>query len=183
MAVDICWTAFFACLPVLVVSRYDSNPHIVGWLFGALGGGALAGAFVALRVVRRVEPLKMTASCFLCQIASLWAVAAPAPWTVAVAGMAASGFFMSLVNSPLQALIMLRVPRELRTRTMAVSAVGTFALAPLALIGVGWALTHFSTRAVVSVVLAVQTTAIVAVVGGALAERSSLQAATVDSPA
>jgi MFS family permease len=181
--IDICWIAFFACLPVLVFSRYHAHAEIVGFLSGGLGGGALLGAFVALRVVRRFDPLTMTAVCFLCQIASLWAVAAPAPWPVAVAGMAASGFFMSLVNSPMQALIMLRVPRDLRVQTMAVSAVATCTGAPLALLGAGWALTHFSTRAVLGVVLAVQTTAIVALITGALAERSTLRTASVDSPA
>jgi predicted MFS family arabinose efflux permease len=182
-AVDVCWTAFFASLPVLVVSRYDANPHVLGWLFGALGGGALVGAVVALRVVRRVEPLAMTATCFLCQVGSVWLVALPAPWPVAVTGMACGGFFMSLVNSPMQALIMLRVPREIRTQTMAVNAVVVCAAAPLALVGTGWALQHFSTRSVLGVVLAVQTAAILGVVGGALSERSSLRAASLDSAA
>jgi MFS family permease len=181
--VDICWISFFACLPVLVVSRYDASAHVLGFIFGGLGGGALVGALVALRIVRHVEPLKTTAVCFICQIAALWAVAAPAPWPIAVAGMAGAGFFMSLVNSPMQALMMLRIPRDLRTQTMAVSAVVTCAGAPLALIGAGWALTHFSTRAVLGVVLAVQTTAILAVVAGAFAERSTLAAAALDSPA
>jgi MFS family permease len=176
--VDVCWSAFFACLPVLVVSRYDANPHVVGWLFGALGGGAVVGALVALKVVRDADPLTMTATCFICQVASLWAVALPAPWLVAAGGMAASGFFMSLVNAPMHALMMLRVPRELRTRVMAVNAVAVTALVPIALVSVGWALAHFSTRVVVGVVLAVQTTAILGVVGGALAERTTLRAAT-----
>jgi MFS family permease len=182
-AVDVCWTAFFACLPVLVVSRFDANPHVIGWLFGALGGGALVGAFVALKVVRRFDPLTMTATCFLCQVASVWAVVVPAPWLVAAAGMASGGFFMSLVNSPMQALIMLRIPRELRTQTMAVSAVVVCAAAPLALILAGWALTHFSTRAVLGVVLAVQTAGILGVVLGALSERSTLRAASLESAA
>ena len=58
---DVCWMVFFATLPVLVVTQYGANPHVLGWLFGALGGGALVGALVALRVVRRVEPLVLTA--------------------------------------------------------------------------------------------------------------------------
>jgi predicted MFS family arabinose efflux permease len=179
--VDICWTAFFACLPVLVVERYGANPRVVGLLIGGLGAGALVGAFVALRFVRQAEPLRMTAVCFLCQVASLWSVAAPVPWPVAVGGMAASGFFMSLVNSPMQALIMLRVPRELRTQTMAVSAVTMCAGAPLGLIATGWGLTHLSPRLVIGTVLALQTTAILAVVGGAVAERAAL--GVTESPA
>jgi MFS family permease len=179
--VDVCWSAFFACLPVLVVSRYDANPHIVGLLFGALGGGALVGALVALRVVRNADALTMTATCFLCQAASLWAVAVPGPWLVAAAGMAAAGFFMSLVNSPMQTLMMLRIPRDLRTRVMSVSAVAVMTLVPIALVTVGWALSQFSTRAVLGVVLALQTASILTVVLGAMSERSTLRAAALES--
>ena len=79
---DVCWTLFFASLPVLVVTKYGANPHILGWLFGALGGGALVGALVALRIVRRIDPLALTAVAFLCQMAAMWGVAVPAPWGV-----------------------------------------------------------------------------------------------------
>jgi MFS family permease len=181
--VDSCWTAFFACLPVLVVARYHAHPEIYGTLMGGLGLGALIGAFVALRFVRDADPLKMTAASFLCQIASIWMVALPAPWYVAVAGMACAGFFMSLVNSPMQALMMLRMPPDVRPHAMAVNGVLSFTFVPLALVVVGWALTHHSPRPVIGVVLALQTVAIVSIVSAALAERTALRAATVDSPA
>lgn len=179
---DVCWTAFFACLPVLVVARYHAHPQIYGTLMGALGGGALVGAFVALRFVRDVEPLRMVATCFVCQAGSIWIVAAPAPWLVAAAGMACAGFFMSLVNAPMQSLLMLRVPRGLRVQAMAVSGVLVFALAPLGLVVVGWALARYSPREVIAVVLTVQTAAIASVVLRALSERTTLRAAAVDSP-
>ena len=79
---DVCWTLFFASLPVLVVTKYGADPHILGWLFGALGGGALVGALVALRIVRRVAPLALTAVAFPCQMAAMWGVAVPAHWSV-----------------------------------------------------------------------------------------------------
>ena len=48
----------------------------------------------------------------------------------------------------------------------------------------GWALTRYDTRAVLAVVLTVQTTAVLTIVGAALAERATLRGATaVDSPA
>ena len=46
--IDICWMLLFASLPVLVVTSYHANPRILGWLFGAMGGGALVGAFVSM---------------------------------------------------------------------------------------------------------------------------------------
>ena len=98
---DVCWMVFFATLPVLVVQRSTRrNPHVLGWLFGALGGGALVGALVALRVVRRFEPLALTAGAFLCQMASMWGVVVPGPWVIAAVAIACAGFFMSLVNAP-----------------------------------------------------------------------------------
>src|SRR5437764_1531324 len=63
--IDICWQLLFASLPVLVVTQYHANPRILGWLMGALGGGALAGAFASMRIVRLTEPLALGAIAFL----------------------------------------------------------------------------------------------------------------------
>jgi MFS family permease len=180
---DTAWTLIFASLPVLVLTAYDANPRILGWLFGALGGGALVGAFVAMRLVRRIDPLAMTAAAFLGQMTSMWLVAVPGPWEVPLAGMAAAGFFMSLVNAPMQALTMLRVPRALRAQALAASGVLQSTATPIGLLVAGWSLAHFHTRAVLVVVLTLQTTAVFAIVVTALAERSSVRSAPVDSPA
>jgi predicted MFS family arabinose efflux permease len=181
---DVCWTLFFASLPVLVVTKYGADPHILGWLFGALGGGALVGALVALRIVRRVAPLALTAVAFLCQMAAMWGVAVPAHWGVPLVAIAVGGFFMSLVNAPLHALLMLRMPRHLRAQSLAASGVFTSVAAPLGLVIAGWALTRYDTRAVLATVLTVQTAAVLTIVVAALAERATLRSATaVDSPA
>ena len=178
---DVCWMVFFATLPVLVVTRYGADPHVLGWLFGALGAGAIVGALVALRIVRRFEPLALTAGAFLCQMASMWGVVVPGPWLLAAAAIACGGFFMSLVNAPMQAFVMLRIPRDLRTQALAFSAVLNCVAAPVGLLLAGWALSQFSTRAVIAAVLAVQSVAVVTIVGSALVERSALQGGLVDS--
>ena len=180
---DICWQLIFASLPVLVVTQYHANPRILGWLFGALGGGALVGAFASMRVVRRVEPLALSAVAFIFQMGSLWTLAIPAPWYVALAGMASAGFFMSLVNAPMQALVMLRIPRDIRTQGIAAFGVFNCIGAPIGLLLAGSALARYDTHSVLTVVLALQTIAIVAFVASALAERSALRSAAVDSPA
>ncbi|HEY2570268.1 MAG TPA: MFS transporter [Solirubrobacteraceae bacterium] len=180
---DVCWTLFFATLPVLVVTRYGANPHILGWLFGALGAGALVGAMVALRVVRRIDPLALTAAAFLCQMASMWGVVVPGPWLLAAAAIACAGFFMSLVNAPMQAFVMLRIPRDLRTQALAFSAVLNCVAAPVGLLAAGWALSQFATRDVIAVVLGLQSLAVLTIVGSALVERSALHAVPIDSPA
>jgi MFS family permease len=180
---DVAWQLLFASLPVLVVSQYHADPHVLGWLFGALGGGALVGAFVALRVVARVDGLTLAAFAFTAQISATWLVAVPGPWLVPFTGLAIAGFFVSLVNSPTQALVTLRIPRHLRSQ--ALSAFGIFQSigGPIGLVIAGWALTRFETRTVIVAVLALQTLGIAGFVTSALAERSALRAASVDSPA
>ena len=180
---DICWQLVFASLPVLVVTAYDANPHILGWLFGAIGGGAVVGAFVSMKTVKRFHPLTLGSVAFIFQIASLWLLAVPATWIVPFAGMALAGFFMSNVNAPIQALVMLRIPRELRTQGIAVFGVFQCIGSPIGLLIAGVALAHYDTRSVLTVVLMLSTAAVLTIVVTALAERSALRAASVDSPA
>ncbi|MGH7623347.1 MAG: MFS transporter, partial [Gemmatimonadaceae bacterium] len=180
---DTGWQLLFASLPVLVVGHYGANPHTLGWLFGGLGGGALVGAFAAMRIVRRFEALTLGSAAFVCQICSLWVLAIPAPWFVAVAGMVAGGFFMSLVNSPTQALVMLRIPRHLRTQALGAFGVFQCTASPVGLVLAGQALARYDSRSVLVVVLSMQTVAIAVFITAALLERSSLRAALVDSPA
>jgi hypothetical protein len=97
--------------------------------------------------------------------------------------MASAGFFMSLVNAPMQALVMLRIPRDIRTQGIAAFGVFNCIGAPIGLLLAGSALARYDTHSVLTVVLALQTIAIVAFVASALAERSALRSAAVDSPA
>jgi len=176
---DICWQLLFASLPVLVVAKYHADPHILGVLFGALGGGALVGAFVSMKIIRRFEPLTLGSVAFLCQMSSLWLLAVPAGWEVPFAAMALAGFFMSNVNAPIQALVMLRIPRDLRTQGIAAFGVFQCVGAPVGLIAAGVALAHYDPRSVLAVVLAVDTVAVLTFVVSALAERTALR--SVDS--
>jgi len=183
---DVCWQLLFASLPVLVVTTYHANPRILGWLFGALGGGAVVGALVSMKTVRRFDPLTLGSAAFVCQMASLWLLAVPASWVVPFCGMALAGFFMSNVNAPIQALVMLRIPRHLRTQGVAVFGVFQCIGAPIGLVVAGVALGRYDTRSVISVVLALSSVAICTVVATALVERASLRAAAaaaVDSAA
>jgi MFS family permease len=178
---DIGWQLLFATLPVLVVTHYGASPHILGWLFGGLGAGALIGALVALRIAPRLEPLLLCSVAFVCQIASLWVLAVPAPWIVPLGAMVAGGFCMSLVNTPLHALIALRIPRHLRPQALVSFGVFNCVGAPIGLLLAGVALTHYDAREVLAVVLFLQTVAIAVVVSTALAERTALRAAALES--
>jgi hypothetical protein len=130
-----------------------------------------------------VAPLTLGAVAFVFQMTALWSLALPAPWEVPFAGMAVAGFFMSLVNAPMQAFVMLRIPRELRTQGIAAFGVFQCIGSPIGLVAAGFALARYDTHSVLTVVLALQSAAIATVVATALAERSQLRAAPVDSPA
>ena len=46
---DTAWTAFFVSVPVLVVTRFDADPRVAGWLLASFGVGAVAGNAVAYK--------------------------------------------------------------------------------------------------------------------------------------
>ena len=82
------------------------------------------------------------------------------------------------------ALLTLRTPRALRTQVISVFGTLLGIAAPLGLVVVGFALARVDPRAVLVVVLALQTVGITLFVGAALRERASLRAAAaVDSAA
>jgi MFS family permease len=166
---------------VLVVTQYGASSRTLGLLFGGFGAGALLGAFASMPLVRRFDGLTLGAGAFCLEMASLWILAIPAPWEVAAAGMGLAGFFASIVNSPIHALITLRIPRGIRTQALASFGVFQCIGAPIGLIVAGAALARYDTRSVLVVVLALFTAASAAFVLAALAERSSLRASALES--
>jgi MFS family permease len=183
--IDVAWQSLFATMPVLVVRHYDADPKVLGWILGALGAGAIAGAAAAYRLVERFDALLLASAALSCQMAAVWLLAVPAPWQVPSCAFFVGGFFMSIVNSPTHALILLRTPRRLRAQVMSVFGTLLGVSAPIALIAVGYALAHADPRGVLAVVLAVQSTAVAIFVGAALMEHASLRspkkASTADS--
>jgi MFS family permease len=179
LLVEIGWTSLFATMPVLVVRHYGADPKVLGWIVGALGAGALVGAGVAYKIVERYDPLTLASTAFACQMAALWLVAVPAPWQLPFFALFVGGFFVSIVNSPTMALLTLRTPRALRTQVISVFGTLLGVAAPLGLVIVGFALARVDPRAVLVVVLALQTVGITLFVGAALSERASLRAAAV----
>src|SRR5215218_5704076 len=179
LLVEIGWTSLFATMPVLVVRHYDADPKVLGWIVGALGAGALVGAGVAYKIVARHDPLTLSSTAFACQMGALWLLAIPAPWQLPLVALLVGGFFVSIVNSPTMALLTLRTPRALRTQVMSVFGTLLGIAAPVGLVIVGFALARVDPRAVLVVILALQTVGITLFVGGALTERASLRAAAV----
>ena len=93
------------------------------------------------------RPTDLGSVAFIFQMSSLWLLAVPGPWELPFFAMAAAGFFMSLVNAPMQALVMLRIPRDLRTQGVAAFGVFQCIGAPIGLVLAGCGARHGTTRA------------------------------------
>ena len=88
---DMAWQAIFIALPVLVVTRYDSDPRIVGAMFAAFGVGAVLGNTVAYRLVKRLDGLTLIARVALGQALPLWLLVFEVPAWAAIGVLVASG--------------------------------------------------------------------------------------------
>jgi MFS family permease len=179
--IDVCWQLIFASLLVLAVTAYGGSVHVAGVLSGAFGAGSIVGALVSMRLVRRFEPLLLTGVAFVFELGALWLLAIPAGWEVPALAMATAGVFTSIVNAPMQSLMVLRMPRDIRTQAIAAFGVVQSIGSPVGLVLGGAALAHYDTHSVLAVVLAVDTLAIGAAVVMSFVERAGLRA--VDSPA
>ena len=181
---DTAWTAFFVSVPVLVVTRYDADPKIAGWLLASFGVGAVLGNAIAYRVLLdRVGGLTLVGTCILGQALPLWILTLhPEPWLAALS-LGLSGIANGLVNPTIHSLMVLRVPAALRPSVMTVNVM-LFGLAqPIGVFGVGPVLDHFGPQPVLVAFAATQTVAMSLVALASFAvrrrEQTTVQAARV----
>jgi predicted MFS family arabinose efflux permease len=161
---DAAWTAFFVTVPVLVVTRFDADPKVAGWLVAAFGVGAVVGNVVSYRVlVERVRGLNVVGACVLGQALPLWVLTAELPAGAYVAALAASGLANGLVNPSIHALFTLRIPPPLRPTAMTAMMLVFVAVQPLGAFGAGPILDAFGPEPVLVAFAAVQTVAMAAV--------------------
>jgi predicted MFS family arabinose efflux permease len=169
-------------VPVLVVTRFDADPRVAGWLLAAFGVGAVAGNAVAYRVLlERVGGLTLVGSCIVGQALPLWILTLhPDPWLAATA-LGLSGIANGLVNPTIHSLMTLRVPPALRPSVMTVNVM-LFGLAqPLGVFAVGPVLDAFGPQPVLVTFALVQTVAmtLVAVASFAVRRRERAGASAV----
>jgi MFS family permease len=170
---DVAWQAIFVALPVLVVSRYDSDARIVGVLFAAFGVGAVLGNVVAYRLVRRVDGFSLIARVALGQALPLWLLTLELPAAAAVAALFTSGLANGLINPSLQAIVTLRIPPALRATVMT-SLMTLYALAmPIGILGAGPLLDMFGVDPVFAAAAAVQTLVMAAIALSAVRAREA----------
>jgi MFS family permease len=128
----------------LAYFRYDGNAHVLGFLFGAFGVGALIGALAAQQLARRANLMKLAAFAIVAMPLPLFLLAASMPWGAALVVVAAFAFFSPLVNAPIVGVLTVRTPEALRPKVMtAVMTVASLA-GPLGFLGAGVALRFIS---------------------------------------
>lgn len=128
----------------LVYFHYSANAHVLGFLFGSFGVGALAGALVAQQVAQKADLLKLAAFAMLAMPLPLWLLGIAMPWGAALVVVGAFAFFSPLVNAPIIGVLTVRTPAALRPKVM--SAVMTVALlaGPLGFLLAGQAVSRLS---------------------------------------
>jgi predicted MFS family arabinose efflux permease len=179
---DAAWTAFFVAVPVLVVTRFDADPRVAGWLLASFGVGAVLGNVVAYRLlVDRVQGLTVVAAGVLGQALPLWLLTGhPSAW-LASAALALSGLANGVVNPSIHALMTLRIPPPLRPTVLTTMMMLYGLTQPIAVFAVGPTLDRFGAQPVLVAFAIVQTLAMTAIVVSSLSVRNAAAAARLEA--
>ena len=114
--------ALAVAVPLLAYTRYDSDPHVAGWLFTGFGVGAVIGSVLAIKLLDRFPPLRLASFAILLATLPLWVIAAPVSWPVACAAVVDCGLFVPMVNAPIMGLLSTRPPAAVRAKVLTGSA-------------------------------------------------------------
>jgi MFS family permease len=131
-------------LQALAYFRYDADGHVLGFLFGAFGVGALCGAVIAQQVVRNADLLKLAALAVVVMPLPLFLLAVPLPWPLSVVVVGAFAFFTPLVNAPLMGVLTVRTPEAIRAKVLTSFLTVATLAGPLGFVGAGVALRYVS---------------------------------------
>jgi predicted MFS family arabinose efflux permease len=161
---DAAWIAFFATVPVLVLTRFDADPRIAGLLFASFGLGAVIGNAIAYRfLLKRVDGMRLIAVCIMGQAIPLWLLTLEISAAAMCAVLVASGLANGLVNPSIHSLMTLRIPPALRPTVMTTMMIVWAAAYPLGLFAAGPVLDALGAEPVLVAFAAVQTVAMAVV--------------------
>jgi predicted MFS family arabinose efflux permease len=183
VAGDAAWMAFFAAVPVLVVSDYGSNVRIVGWIFASFGVGAVLGNTVAWRLQERREGLWIIATLVYGQALPLWALVFHIPALAVMGVLFVSGVFNGLVNPSIHALLTLSSPPAIRARVMSALATVFMLSSPLGLAFAGPVLSTAGAHPVLVSFAAIQTGAMALISWLSFRARTARRTAALEAAA
>ena len=169
---DAAWAGFFVAVPVLVVTRFGSDPRVAGLLLASFGAGAVVGNVISYRaLVPRFDGLAIIGVFIMGQALPLWLLTGTFPAGVYSAALVVSGIANGLVNPSIHALMVLRVPVALRPTVMTSMTTFFGLVQPLGVLGVGPLLDSFGPEPVLVAFATVQTVMMAAVAVVSLRER------------
>jgi MFS family permease len=173
--------ALVVAMQSLVYFHYDADAHVLGFLFGSFGVGALAGGLIAQQVAQKADLLRLAALAMLGMPLPLWLLAVAMPWGAALVVVGAFAFFAPLVNAPILGILTVRTPAALRPKVM--SAVMTVALlaGPLGYLLAGQAISHMSIYTLFLIIAAALTAGSFAFAAILFRHRATVEAVAVSS--
>ena len=120
--------ALFATLPALAFRTFD-DARAAGVLFAADAVGSVLGGLLAVRLARRVQPLRLGVIGFAAMSAPIWLLAIGTPLALAIPVMFVFGVGGPLGVSPISAILTTRAPAASRPQVVAaffaISSAGT----------------------------------------------------------
>jgi MFS family permease len=142
------YQALFASLIVLAREDFGRRPWIAGVFVAASGAGALVGSLLAMKLIGRFDPLKLSSVAIVVDTLPLFLLGFHLPWWGIVAALFAGAIGQPIVNAPLLGILTTRPPEELRAKVM--TAVLTFATlaGPIGLVLIGPLLGRFGAHSV-----------------------------------
>lgn len=139
-------------LPVLAKNRYDSDPHVAGWLLAAWGGGTALGTILVAWLARRISPRRLAAAGGAGAAVVLWLLPWDQPVTTLALTVATSCMFLPAVTAPAVTMMMLRPPEHLRPHVVPVFGGVVFLASPLAYGTAGLLFEHLAVGTVLTAV-------------------------------
>jgi MFS family permease len=124
--------------------RYHESGHLLGLLFAGFGAGALAGAIVAQQATQKVPLPKLAAVSIVALPLPLFLLSPTTPWPATAAIIAAFGFFIPLVQAPINGLLIMRTPAELRPKALTGFMTLALVAGPFGFIAAGYLLRRVS---------------------------------------
>jgi MFS family permease len=131
--------ALFASLPALAFRDYH-DARSAGVLFAADAVGSVLGGLVALRLARRVDPMRLGLAGFIAMAAPIWLLTIATPRPLVIVAMFLFGIGGPLGVSPISATLTTRAPAEIRPQVVAAFLAITSAGTPLGAAVTGYAI-------------------------------------------
>jgi len=132
-----------AGLPVYAYDQFDGSARIAGFFYAALGLGAVVGSVLAVAVVRKVPPLRLSGLGVLGFVLPIWVMPFLPPAPVVFTALFVAFMFTPLVNGPAIAVVTARTPEKLRAKVITAVIAASSVSAPLGFLVAGLVLEHW----------------------------------------